>query len=158
MNYLCRHHRQELFSQPEKASEYWHQWMRQGGSLIDSGQWREACSFLGCCFELCEWIIQQGNHPGGDHQIVDRYLVSGHILAECLGRSGRIDLELHYLLTVHTSLIERVKNRLPDYWLLKQHLQISLMMLNRYCKQRGSFKGYYDCCVEAEWYIKQCVN
>ncbi len=133
--------------------------MNRSSSLIDSNRWRQACNFLGCSFELAEWLLDNPQLSTQDNlRPMDRFMVTGHQLAECMGRSEREDLELHFLLTVHLRLVDWVKHRRPEYWLLKQHLQISLAMLNRYSQRRGGFKGYYDCCVEAEWYIKQCIN
>ena len=159
MKFLCEHHRQAIMEHPDKALGYWRDWMDRGGAMIENGDWRRACPFLGCSFELAEWLLD--NPPANDthrFRAIDRYMIAGHQLAECLGRTGEQELELHFLLTVHLRLIDRVRTRQAQYWLLKQQLQLSLAMLTRYRQRRGSFRGYYDCCVETELYINQCLN
>lgn len=160
MKFLCEHHRQQLFNEPRRALARWQEWMAQGNARIEQGDWREACRFVGCSFEVSEWLLlQPGATPVTESwRAVERYMLSGHHLAECLGRCGHTDRELDTLLAVHVQLVSWVKRRQPQYWLLKQHLQISLLMLGRFCNERGSFNGYYGCCVEAEWCINQCVN
>ena len=159
MKFLCDHHRQRILAQPSQALAYWHEWMNKSSALIDEGEWNRACGYLGCSFEVAEWLLQNPLPADENRQrSIERFMVAGHQLAECFGRSGHRDMELHYLLTVHLVLIDRVKNKTPGYWLLKPHLQISLTMLNRFRNNRGSFKGFYDCCVETELYIKQCVH
>ena len=159
MKFLCEHHRRQLIGQPDLALDHWRQWMDKSSTLMENSDWRPACNLLGCGFELAEWLLDNPQ-PGQGETLdpVNRYMVTGHQLAECLGRSGRGDLELHFLLTVHLRLIDWVKSRRNNFWLLQQHLRISLAMLSRYRRRRGSFKGFYDCCAETEWYIKLCVN
>lgn len=159
MKFLCAQHRQQMVAAPQQAVQRWQDWMQRGNALIEAGDWQRACPYIGCSFELAEALLQvPGAQAGEVVQPVDRYMIAGHHLAECLGQCGDTEQELHFLLTVHTRLIDWVKQRQPDYTLLKQHLHISMLMLNRYCKRRGGFKGYYDCCVESEWYIKQCLH
>ena len=159
MKFLCDHHRQQVLEEPAKALSYWRNWMSRGNALIDEQQWKNACGFIGCSFEVAEWLLGQPAHDADEGQrAVERYMVAGHQLAECLGRTGHPDLELHYLLTVHLQLLERIKQRCAHFWLLRQPLQISRAMLSRYRNQHGSFKGYYDCCMETELAIKQCLN
>lgn len=159
MKFLCAQHRQHILSTPEAMLDYWHEWMQAGSSLLEAGDCDRASRYLGSSFELAEDML---NHPlCADSQTMDalvRYMVSGHHLAECLGRNTDPEQELHYLLTVHMELVDWIKSRRPQFWLLRQHLQISLIMLHRYVKRHGSFSGYYDCCVESEWYLKQCVH
>lgn len=159
MKFLCEHHRQRILSNPESMLDYWHQWMQVGSAMLQAGEWSRANGYLGCSFELSQEMLAKPPAQGApDLGCLVRFMVSGHHLAECLGRAAEPEQELHYLLTVHLELIDWVKSRRPEFWLLRQHLQISMIMLHRYCKRNGSFSGYYDCCVEAEWYLKQCVH
>lgn len=159
MKFLCAQHRQQVVASPQRAEQQWRDWMARGNAHIEAGEWQRACRYIGCSFELAEALLAVSlAQPRDTLRPIDRYMIAGHHLAECLGQCGETERELHFLLTVHTQLIDWVKQRRPDFSLLKQHLQISLLMLNRYCKRHGGFRGYYDCCVESEWYIKQCLH
>lgn len=159
MTFLCEHHRRQILAQPATAPHYWRHWMNRGTALIEAADWQSARQYLGNSFDLADALLQADGDAGDDalgH--INRYMISGHHLAECLGRCGDTERELHYLLSVHQRLVAWVQSRAPQYWLLGQHLHISRIMLNRYRRAHGSFAGYYACCVEAEWYIKQCSH
>ncbi len=143
--------------------------MQQGSQCIADRQWQSATSFLGCSYELSEWLLQQPettpataavniNSSTPELSYTDRFTIAGHYLAECLGRNGDKQLELHYLLSVHLTLLNRAKSKLGQYWLLKQNLEISLTMLQRFCHAHGSFKGFHDCYLETRLCIDQCLN
>ena len=159
MNFLCDHHRQTVLQSPRMALSYWEQWLQISTDHIDNQQWGQATDYLGCCFEVAEWLLDQPQAVSTEKlPHIDRYMVSGHYLAESLGRSQQPEQELHFLLTVHTCLVNYVREKRQQYWLLRTHLEISLSMICRYKQQRGVFKGFYDCCQETQFYLKQCTH
>ena len=167
MAFLCDRHRRQVLTETTTAISFWEQWMRQGSELFDQRQWQMAANYLGCSFEVAEWLVNKPRPVAKTDHVtespanlspIDRYMLAGHHLSECLGRCGRSDVELHYLLTVHLTLLNIVKARGYQYWLLKQHLEISLAMLRRYCQLYGAFRGYHDCYLETRLCIDQCMH
>lgn len=141
--------------------------MQHGIEYFNQHRWPQAISLLGCCHDVGEWLIEQPSlvaistgMTGRPAKLsaIDRYMVAGHLLSESFGRSQQYGLELHYLLSVHLKLLQRVKSRQQQYWLLKDHLEISLAMLKRYHQQHGQFKGYHDCYLETRLCIDQCTH
>jgi len=157
MKFLCSNHRKQLIQSPTRAVECWNQWLDTGSNLIEQQNWKRASSYFGCCYEVAEWLLAQPELLQNESELtyVDRYMVAGHHLAECFGRIGRHDVELHYLLTVHRCLMNYVMSQEHKYWSLKNNLEISLLMLSRFTQLQGQFKGYEDCYLETEKHITQ---
>ncbi|MFA7555959.1 MAG: hypothetical protein WCY88_17075 [Spongiibacteraceae bacterium] len=167
MNFLCPHHREQILHKPAVAISFWDQWMQQGAELFNQQQWPQAASFLGCSFEVGEWLLAKPELISSSDRLleleqnlshVDRYMLAGHHLSECLGRNDQTELELHYLLKVHLQLLSILKARQYQRGLLRNHLKISLAMLSRHCQLHGQFKGYRDCYMETSLCINQCLN
>lgn len=163
MRFLCQQHRQTVISSVDSALYFWQQWVQQGDEHFKQQQWSQAARFLGCSFEVAEWLLQQATSQPykfkpQELNPTSRYMLAGHQLAESLGRSGDHDLELHYLLTVHTTLLSQIKNKIIPLTALKHYLEISLAMLKRYCQHCGQFKGYHDCYLETRLCIDQTIE
>ena len=159
MNFLCQHHRQSVFQSPNLALSYWEQWLQISTDHIDNDEWGKATNYLGCCYEVAEWLLDKPQQVQLDRlPHLDRFMISGHYLAESLGRSGKQEQELHFLLTVHSHLVAYVKERRQQHWLLHTHLEISLAMLCRYKELNGPFRAFYDCCRETQLYMNQCSH
>ena len=160
MRFLCDHHRDTVMNSMDSALYFWQQWLQQGGEHFQQQQWTQATRFLGCCFEVADWLLGQtaaqlNTLNTQEMNPASRYMLAGHQLAESLGRGGDHDLELHYLLTVHTTLLQQIKNKTFPLPLLQHYLEISLAMLKRYCQNCGQFKGYNDCYLETRLCIDQ---
>ncbi|MBL4795522.1 MAG: hypothetical protein JKY24_08495 [Pseudomonadales bacterium] len=155
MQFICDKHRREFLSEPTAALESWEQWMHLGVKAFEREEWDSAILLLGCCYEASEWLLSQPelHEPDADNSLnaIDRFMVSGHQLAESYGRKGEYRLELKFLLRVHDYL--NSLSRYPQHSLhhnifhlpLKYSLEICQIMLDRYYKQRGDFDEYCHC-------------
>lgn len=115
LRYLCANHRQWLTADTARAELAWLDWMERGVSLCEEKNYAEAIPFLGCAFELSDYLL--GEHwPGysvaamrfGDcaRQLMEAYRARGegnqcnYIL---VGASSRLARELgnrqHYQIT-----------------------------------------------------------
>lgn len=164
MKFLCEEHRELLQQSPAKALGRWEEWMRQGSASLEQSQLPMAISYFGCCYELSEMLMSTPPahsiaSPGEKYSAVDRLMLSGHLLAESLGRSGNVSLERHYLLAVHHYLTRFMTRReqCPGRSLQK-NLEISLLMLRRHCKQHGEFSGFQACLLQACQLFGQTAN
>ncbi len=159
LKYLCPQHRETILSSPMQAKHYWQLWLNQGTNRMDQRDWQQATAYLGSCFEVAEWLLQEPETDSkGGLPHLDRYMVSGHYLAECYDRADQHEQALHYLLTVHDTLVKYVRQKQSQYWLLRTHLDISLTMICRYRQHHGAFKGFYDCCRETQLYLRLCTH
>jgi len=160
MKFLCEHHREQILNEPTTASTYWSLWVEQGLLCFEQEEWDRAAQFLGCSYEAAEWLLDKPDpvlRKDGLNSI-DRYMVSGHHLAEAYGRAGQHDLELNYLIQVHNQLIRLANQGTNQYWPLKHNLEISLIMLNRYSQLKGKFSGYECFVKQTDRYIRHLKN
>lgn len=158
MNFMCRYHRQSITQAPDLAVKYWHYWMDLGIEKLQTKCWWEAAKLLGGSFEIAESLIQHDPLPALNHNCLsalDRYMISGHHLAESFGQAQRPDLELHFLLKVHQKLIHCAHNSHKHDWPLKENLQLSLHMLERFQNLNHEFTGFDACLKSTENCIAQ---
>lgn len=106
LHFLCANHRQWLTADPLRAEKAWLDWNERGASLLEEGSYAEAIPFLGCAFELADYLLGQ-EWPGysvaatrvsdGARQLMDAYRARGednlcnYIL---VGASSRLAREL----------------------------------------------------------------
>lgn len=146
MQFLCNKHRHWLEHHPDHARACWEKWMQQGYSAMDNHDWKTAISYFGCSYELSEIRLKQ---IGSGHEIhpfnpVDQIMVSGHLLASCLGHAGESEHERHFLIAVHYHLVKAAQKPgcQPH---LKKNVELSLIMLQRHCRLHGEFGGMSAC-------------
>lgn len=148
MKFICAKHRQLLRNQPAKAHRRWQEWLDRGQMAMANKEWAMAIRFFGCCYEIAEMRLPAS---GTDTTFVDRLspedrlMLSGHLLAECFGRSGKRSLERHYLLAVHHHLTRDLAGTGPVPRGRDKNIRISLLMLERYCRLHGEFSGFSAC-------------
>lgn len=147
MRFLCESHRHEILNTPQIAIEHWEQWMQQARQFMQHQQWQQARSYLGCSYEIAEWLIQQSTATSASqslssHHIIDyaeRLMLSGHSLAECFRQSRLHDLELQFLLNTHNYLLSTSKPGIQQHWRLRKYLKISLSTIEHFMQNRGEF-------------------
>lgn len=150
MDFICSQHRETVLATPTTAISYWGQWMQTGQEHAATGNFSQAHSFIACSFEIANWLLKKPQLIGGDKAMsyADRYVESGHQLADCYAEMGRFDLELHYLLAIHHKLCELIESGRYRHFPLQQNLQLSMRKLFVYSNQRGPFNGYQQCCID----------
>ncbi|AMX01230.1 hypothetical protein [Microbulbifer thermotolerans] len=55
--YLCANHHQWLTADPLRAEQAWMDWIERGASLCEDGNQGEAIPFLGCAYELADFLL-----------------------------------------------------------------------------------------------------
>lgn len=149
MRFLCENHRLQLLQDESQVVNHWNEWMRQGSSFVEAEQWADAFRVIGCSFEAAEWLLfDQQNLQPDDFAHLERFITTGHQLAACCRQSGRSDLELHFLLSVHYRLIDLAKSRGESYYPLSYSLQQSINLLEKHSRDHGQFEGFTDCVTE----------
>ncbi|WP_193163542.1 hypothetical protein [Microbulbifer hainanensis] len=107
LRFLCANHRQWLTADSRRAEQAWLDWTEQGSALCEVHSYAEAIPFLGCAFELADYLLgaQWPGYPVaamrfGDsaRQLMEAYRQRGdaslcnYIL---VGASSRLARELH---------------------------------------------------------------
>ena len=163
MQFLCNKHRLELLNQPNEAILQWEIWMSQARTLMEEHQWQQAYKFLGCSYEIGEWLIQhpsvqkaieQPQQPDSKQTIIfdyaERLMLAGHSLAACFKQTHAFDLELTFLLNVHRYLLTLSTPKLKQHWRLNTFLAISLKSLQGFSRAHGEFKEYQHYFLETQ--------
>lgn len=160
MGFICKHHRQHVLASPPSAIKFWDQWMEQANLHLLERDWREATRYIGCSFEVSQWLLEQPELIQHESSLsyLDRFMVSGHQLTECMGQQQQSRLELHFLLAVHIELMSRARTGNHQHWHLQYCLQRSMGRIKLYCTQHGDFKGYNDCLHETAQYLKRALH
>jgi hypothetical protein len=152
MQFLCSTHRQQLKGCTMVAENRWHEWMEAGREAFAQEDWQAALKYLGCSFELSEMLLESDDLPVLSN--IDRYMVSGHFLAECFGRCQDRCLQRHCLLAVHRQLLNMLRS--PQGWglSLNRNVEISLQMLSRHYRSAGEEVMLQDCYEESMRLLK----
>lgn len=147
LGFLCDMHREQLSSRPSLAVSIWDKWIQKGCECFKARDWRRALNYLGCSFELSELMLERGHDGDRDGELrrIDRFMVSGHFLAECFARCDRVDMERHCLLKVHHRLLTDMRARPATGLSLKTNLEISLHMLERHFSAHDEFALLAKC-------------
>ncbi len=152
MQFLCPQHRHHLQQYPELAEQNWQAWMRHGLHAMTAENWPRAISYYGCSYEISEWQLRTCRREFVQARLVmaDRVMVSGHLLAECLGRDGDLANERHFLIAVHAQLVNLWDDcGEPRGTGLRKNIELSLVMLRRHCERHGEFGGLDACLHQA---------
>ncbi|WP_299597982.1 hypothetical protein [uncultured Microbulbifer sp.] len=133
LKFLCANHRQWLMSDARRAEQSWLEWTERGALLCEEGQYRQAVPFLGCAYELADFLLSE-RAPGyavaamrftdSARQLMEAYRQTGdtgHGNYILVGASSRLSRELatkaHYQLTadcIRTLYTE--DTRVPEAW------------------------------------------
>ena len=142
MKFLCEHHRKQLESLPLEAEECWEQWMQSGAKAMTAGEWQLALRYVGSAFEASELMLAQPDLYIDSDELsnADRFMISGHYLAECLHRIGRNDAERHYLMRVHQRLMNLASDEsVGSYQRISvlKNIKVSIALLKRHFERCG---------------------
>ncbi|AKH69040.1 hypothetical protein IMCC21906_01362 [Spongiibacter sp. IMCC21906] len=154
--FLCAAHRQQLSSNASAAELRWEEWMETGRRAFADRDWRHAVRFLGCSFELSELLLACDSQPNLD--ALDRFMVSGHFLAECFANTGNRDLQQHCLLAVHHRLLKVLRTPEGRSLPLKRNIEFSLQMLSRYYEAEGNRDAFDHCQRESQRLLNRCYH
>ncbi|WP_372863868.1 hypothetical protein [Spongiibacter sp.] len=148
IRFLCESHRQQLQRSEAVAMQRWEEWMEAGREAYAQREWLPALRYLGCCFELSELMLATTNQSLLHN--LDRHMLSGHYLAECFARCGDTDLQQHCLLAVHHRLLQTLRSPAGQGLALRQNVEISLQMLERYYRRANRLDELSHCQRESQ--------
>lgn len=154
--FLCAAHRQQLTLDLAEAQRRWEHWMEVGRKAFAERDWRSAVKFLGCGFELSELMLSDDDNP--DLDALDRFMVSGHFLAECFANTGNSDLQQHCLLAVHHRLLKTLRSPAGKTLPLQRNVEFSLQMLCRYYDGQGKRDAFEHCQRESRRLLQRCYH
>ncbi len=155
-HFLCEAHRQQLASAGPAAEQRWEEWMAVGRRAFSARDWTAALRYLGCCFELSEILLAKA--PSPSLAALDRFMVSGHFLAECFANAGSGDLQQHCLLAVHHRLLTVLRSPEGRHLPLKRNVEFSLEMLCRYYTEQGNLDAFEHCARESKRLLRRCYH
>ena len=144
MRFMCQAHRQKLLQKPSEVLSFWDKWLNQGLGHFAEANWHEASRFFGCSFEAGEWLLEKPEVVEKLNKFthIDRYMLAGHYLAECIGKQGYHEKELHLLVQIHQRCLCLSKQGVFKHYPLKHNLEISMAMISRYCQNHGKCLAY----------------
>lgn len=154
--FLCATHRQQLSRSPVVSEQRWEEWMEAGRLAFADRDWSLALRFLGCSFELSEIMLSL--EPRLSLVALDRYMVSGHFLAEGFANAGNPDLQLHCLLAVHHRLLSIIRSPEGQGLALKNNVEFSLQMLSRFYSERDNAVAFEHCERESRRLLQRCYH
>lgn len=106
LSYLCATHRQWLFDDFERAEQHWLQWIERGIQAYEQQQYHEAVSFLGCAFEISDYLLR---HAWPDVEVsVSHYTYSNICLARAYEQIGEQETRRY--------LMAEADRRLADFY------------------------------------------
>lgn len=156
MQFLCSTHRQQLKRSRVVAENRWDEWMEAGREAFAQRDWQAALKYLGCSFELSGMLLNSEALPTLSN--VDRYMVSGHFLAECFGRCHDRCLQRHCLLAVHHHLLKVLRSPQGRGLSLQRNVEISLQMLSRHYEAAGEEEMLQACYQESMRLLKHSYH
>ncbi|MCK7598128.1 hypothetical protein M0G74_12670 [Microbulbifer sp. CAU 1566] len=115
LRFLCANHRQWLMTSVSRAEQAWLEWMERGAMLCEEGQYRQAIPFLGCAFELADYLL--GERSPGYSVAAMRFTDSARLLMEAYHQCGESG-HGNYILVVASS-------RLAQELVVKSHYQMT---------------------------------
>lgn len=104
LRFLCANHRQWLTADPHRAERAWLNWMERGASLLEERNYGEAIPFLGCAFELADYLL--GEQWPGYPVAAMRFSDSARQLMDAYRQRGESNL-CNYILVGASSRLAR---------------------------------------------------
>lgn len=156
IRFLCPRHRQQLLDNAESGAERWQVWMMAGRQAYAERDWQQALKLLGSSFELSELLLDQQAAPA--LEALDRYMLSGHFLAECFCQCGDRALQRHCLLAVHYRLLQTLRSQRGRGLPLKHNVEISLQMLERAYRADNRLDEFAHCQRESRRLVARCYH
>ncbi len=156
MRFLCESHRQQLLRSQAVAEMRWDEWMEAGREAFSNKEWLVALKYLGSSYELSELLLKRAWTPL--LPCLDRLMVSGHFLAECLRHCGETQLQRHCLLEVHHRLLTTIRSPQGAELPLRANIEISLQMLSRHYSDTGEADLLVACEQETRRMLRRSVH
>ncbi len=156
MRFLCESHRQQLLRSQAVAEMRWDEWMEAGREAFREKDWVVALRYLGSSYELSDLLLKSAwtlTLPS-----LDRFMLSGHFLAECLRHCGEVKLQRHCLLEIHYRLLAALRSPQGAGLPLRRNIEISLHMLLRHFKATGEADLIVACEQETRRVLRRSVN
>ncbi|WP_323846058.1 hypothetical protein [Microbulbifer magnicolonia] len=112
LRFLCANHRQWLMSDTLRAEQAWLDWSECGASLCEEANYAEAIPYLGCAFELANFLLD-ARWPG--YSIASmRFCDSARQLMDAYRRRGE-ENQCNYILVGASSRLARELNDRQNY-------------------------------------------
>lgn len=102
--YLCANHRHWLTADTFRAEQAWLDWMERGASLCEERNYKEAIPYLGCAFELADFLL--GAQWPGYSIAATRFSDCARQLMEAYRQRGE-DGQCNYILVGASSRLAR---------------------------------------------------
>ena len=156
MRFLCESHRQQLLRSQAVAEIRWDEWMEAGREAFSNKEWLIALRYLGSSYELSELLLKRAAVPLVP--CLDRFMLSGHFLAECLRHCGETQLQRHCLLEVHHRLLAMLRSPPGAELPLQRNIEFSLQMLSRHYEELGEGDLLRACEQETRRLLRRSVH
>ena len=156
MRFLCESHRQQLQRSQAVAEIRWDEWMEAGREAFSNKEWLVALKYLGSSYELSDLLLKRNAVPLLPS--LDRFMLSGHFLAECLRHCGEAQLQRHCLLEVHHRLLAILRSPQGAELPLQHNIEISLQMLSRHYDSAGEADLLLACEQETRRLLRRSVH
>ncbi|WP_250460524.1 hypothetical protein [Microbulbifer litoralis] len=142
LRFLCANHRQWLTAEPHRAEQAWLDWVERGASLAEDGSYAEAIPFLGCAFELADYLL--GEQWPGYSVAAMRFGDSARQLMEAYRQRGEGNRCNYILVGASSRLARELANR--------QHYQITADCI------RALYVGQSEEPVRTPWEVGTAVG
>lgn len=160
LRFLCANHRQWLMSDARRAEQAWQDWLERGSLLCEEGQYAQAVPFLGCAFELADFLLS-ARAPGysvaamrftdSARLLMEAYRQrgdSGHANYVLVTSSSRLARELadrsHYQLTADCiRTLYTAETTIPEPWRGRVHGDAQRTALDEWLKPAAAAPGLH---------------
>ncbi|WP_105102656.1 hypothetical protein [Microbulbifer pacificus] len=109
LRFLCANHRLWLMSDTRRAEQAWQDWLERGNLLCEEGQYAQAVPFLGCAFELADFLLSE-RAPGFSVAVM-RFTDSARLLMEAYRQRGESGHANYVLVTSSSRLARELADR-----------------------------------------------
>lgn len=86
LRFMCPTHRKQVTADSSRAGLHWEDWMDKGCALYEQMRYAEAIPFLGCAFELADFLMQR--QLPDEKVALSRFTYSGICLARVYEQIG----------------------------------------------------------------------
>lgn len=109
LRFLCANHRQWLMEDSGRAEQAWLEWSERGAMLCEEGKHGQAIPFLGCAFELADFLLLKRT-PGFAVATV-RFTDSARQLMEAYRQHGESGYANYVLVTSSSRLARELGDK-----------------------------------------------
>ncbi len=91
LRYLCPNHRGWLFADEQRVEYYWQVWVDTADYYCQGGQVDQAIPFLGCTYELAEYLLS--SKLPDQSVAISRFTYSSLLLAMAYAQAGDYEMQ-----------------------------------------------------------------